>query len=270
MTRNQDDAGPRLECAEFRADGNCPPLALAVLYLGMVVAGVPLGWLIRELTHFIGCCGQCILGPASLAVLGVVLGGVGYALVRWGRIASPAAAGWAGVVGVAAASVGQLLNDYWHAPVQVGFVEYVASREPVLYIGLVVSFLLGSAACFGLIAAAASDPFCRACQQWHDKVALGRPDLYKAELVEAVAAGRLLELAAVDTDAGLARAELLAHVCPRCRAEGTIVLEVRDKIVDQKKNETTEQVLGRWTYGGEVWPVIDRLFPGRLPPEVEL
>ncbi|VTS02689.1 hypothetical protein [Tuwongella immobilis] len=254
----------RVSVTPYVAAGTAPAPATIVLFIALISAGVGFGWLMRELLGNIGCCAFCF-SWLTLILLGVVLGGVGYLGVTLGRISNPHIAGMAGLAGMVGVIVGNLLSEYGRAAIpRPDFWQFAFSREFREYALFTVSFVVGGGSCYAVIAAAANRPFCTVCNSWKSRYSLGRPDLWRSETVSTIERGELLDFAAVNPNGPKSRAEVLAHVCSHCGGNSTMVLEVRDTVLDEKK-KPVETSLTMMTYPGEFWPVLEKLFPNRLP-----
>jgi len=257
--------GIRLTCVPYTADGNAPFFATASMYLALMLTGIASGWFVRELMAPLMCCAVCISGPLLLMVLGVALGGVGYVAVTWGRIANPRIAGFAGLSGMAGALLGLLISDHQNMAVpRPDFGEFVFNQESVVYFSLGFSFLIGSGSCYAVIAAAANRPFCAITQKWKHRYTLGRPRMWRTQVIDAIQTGDLLRFVDVPMNAGQGHAEVIAYVSAGGGEAATIVLEVRDVVLNEKK-KPVEMSLGIFTFEGTIWPILESLFPGRLP-----
>lgn len=291
---------PRFDVTPYRPDEGCPVVGTAALYTTVIIAGGIAGWLVNRLMGKIGLCLCCMSGPVQLALLGYAIGGVGSLALYLGKVRSPVVAGMAGVLGMLASVFGQLFSEYQQeliaaqrmqnqnppamaqgaqgapavgAPVVVmqpadDFLTYLERIRIIDLFPLGIGFLLGASSCYALMASRASMPFDPIAEQWKDHVQLGRLRMPRAKAIQAIETGDLTLLANAELRQKGSGVYLSVFVSPLGAPQATVDMEL-EEVVRHNKHRDQRMKLGRWTYPGEAWGVLDYLFPGAIPLHVQ-
>ncbi len=131
------------------------------------------------------------------------------------------------------------------------------------YIGSIiywlVELLIVAVMAFYVMRVSASQPFCRACDAWKTKRALGELQPPFDEVVAALKEGNVGRFVEVQPKLGGAELFVSAHVCPGCGATGAVDVEIEQVTKDGKGNPV-RKTIAQVTYPGEALPVLETLF----------
>lgn len=277
---------PRFDAQPYAPEGSAPPLGLALTLGGGLAAAVLAGLLA-------GFIGQwfylVILFPAAI---GLVLGGVGMAFIRAGKLRNPFLAGIAAVLsGIMAMGTmhyfayqralsevaekenlprDQLENEVSFAQ----FMDIRATQGVTIsraaahndkgmnlgYVGSYIYWLLEMAGvagiAWGMMRKEAANPFCVTCNSWKEERPLALlvvPD--ENEAVRAVNEGDAVALLACPRSTQAQGHLLQTAVCPHCAAEGEVDISLA-RVTKNAKGEQEMKTLTRMTYPGEVLPYL--------------
>jgi hypothetical protein len=278
---------PRFDAEPFRPDGVVPLSGLALLLVGVALTATALGFVLS----FVG---QWFYMPIIFPIVaGLLLGAMGRALVRAGKVRSQAVAGTIGALG----GLGMMYSNHyfdcllalnfvnWQAvtPIIVfRYIDWVAQGGVVIgdvgndginlgYVGSYIYFALEAALAtgfaFAITKGAAALPFCRDCKVWmQPRTLAGLPHVPENVAVEALQAGALLDLLGAGTPtAGGHPLNLKAAVCPRCGGDGSVVAVV-ERITMDSRGRRHVKVIGQYVYPGQVLALLDQYHPQPLPP----
>ncbi len=289
---------PRFDVEPYQPDGVAPPGGLAFLMVGVLGTAAALGLVLSYAVE------QFYLILVFPLLAGALLGGAGRALVRAGRVRSPAVAATVAALGGVAMMFFMHYFDYLHNLNNPGW-QGAGRQRPGIHryrgpggrgrrrkrqqrhqprLRRLVPLLRlrddpGGGRRRRHRAGSALDPFCRNCNGWKTgRTLAGLPHVPQHVAVEAVEAGALLDL--LETGVPMGRGHnsqfLKVVVCPRCSGEGTVVAMVERITTDSRGRRSTKR-FGKTVYPGEVLARIDehspwlhpRVVPGaeNSPPE---
>ena len=285
---------PRFEVEPYRPDGVAPPGGLALLVIGVLGTAAALGLVLSFAVE------QFYLIVIFPLLAGALLGAAGRALVRAGRVRSPAVVCAVAALGGVAMMFFMHYFDYlhnrdnpaWQGMPPANVLEYIdleAQAGVVVgengnndlnlgYVGSYIYFVfetaLAAGFAVGIARGPALDPFCRNCNGWKTgRTLAGLPHVPLHVAVEAVQTGALLDLleTGVPLGGGYNTLFLKVFTCPRCTGEGTVVAAVEQMTTDSRGRRYTK-LLGRTTYPGEVLALTDEYSPWlrpRVAPEAD-
>jgi len=279
---SNDLTQPAMEVEPYQPDGGASLIGLMLLYGGAVVSGGVSGYILERMLGGFGCL-CCVTGPIQVMVLSVILGAVGGWAVTVGKVRNPVLAGIAGLTGVAASVIGKLYAEYERVLNMQGFVldpnlraraaqnnltffDFLAELPgwQLAFIGLAT--VIGFGGCYAIMAHSARWPFCSICNRWRSIIRIGHLGMRPRMAVRIISQGTLTEMVNVSLTSDTSDPLLVVYVCPHCGGDSPVVVELHDidEKIDQRK-KTAVRSMGRWTYPGWAWVILERIFPKQMP-----
>lgn len=272
---------PRFEVQPYTADGNFPPLGLALTLGGGLAAAVLVGFL----ASFIGQWFYLVVLFPFL--IGLVLGGVGMAFIKAGKLRNPRLAGIAAVLsGVMAMGTMHYFNyqrtldavnkllpvDRGVLEDRISFAKYIdiRAKEGVTisraahndkgmnlgyvgsYIYWLVELIVVVGVAWAMMHKTAAAPFCVDCNTWKNERRLAEMTVDDEDMaVRAVQEGEVIRLLQCGQPIQAKGLVIKAAACPHCGADGEIDITL-DRLTKNAKGEWSATTLTRTTYPGEL------------------